>query len=325
MPLFNDDIFLGSAQTYIGTGAFPTSSVFIATISGTTMTVTQSVSGDPIQVGQWLNGAGVTTNTVITNSLGLNALNQQTYQLSISQTVGSATSMTSAGQGSFSDPSPMSLGVGPIGRAYFYDIVPQTLQLANIAASQTPAAAGNVSLTSGISTILVTRSNGQTVIQLDVPRAISITQVSAGTNRNFVISGYDYYGQAMTQTILSTTGATVTTLKAFYQVSGITVDGGTTTAVTVGTSDVFGIPIRVFDGSYIIDIGWAGAIATDPGTWVPAVTTSPATNATGDVRGTYKPSTASNGIKRLVFSIELPANISGPNANRVGALGVTQA
>ena len=52
---------------------------------------------------------------------------------------------------------------------------------------------------------------------------------------------------------------------------------------------------------------------------------APATTTTGDVRGTYTPATASNGIVRTVMGILLPAIAVGPNATRVGALGVTQA
>jgi hypothetical protein len=50
-----------------------------------------------------------------------------------------------------------------------------------------------------------------------------------------------------------------------------------------------------------------------------------ATTSTGDVRGTFTPTTASDGIKRLVMTIALPGIAVGPNATRVGALGVTQA
>jgi hypothetical protein len=50
-----------------------------------------------------------------------------------------------------------------------------------------------------------------------------------------------------------------------------------------------------------------------------------ATSTTGDVRGTYVPSSATNGIKRLVVVIALPGIATGPNATRTGALGVTQA
>ena len=53
--------------------------------------------------------------------------------------------------------------------------------------------------------------------------------------------------------------------------------------------------------------------------------TNPATSTTGDVRGTYTPSTATNGVRRLVLSLAVPAIAVGPNATRIGALGVNQA
>jgi hypothetical protein len=59
----------------------------------------------------------------------------------------------------------MDLGVGPLGRTYVWDCVPQALQTANIAASQTAAAAGGVTLTAGTSAKSIVNTYGQTVIQ----------------------------------------------------------------------------------------------------------------------------------------------------------------
>ena len=53
--------------------------------------------------------------------------------------------------------------------------------------------------------------------------------------------------------------------------------------------------------------------------------TNPATSTTGDVRGTYIPSSATNGSRRLVMAIAMPGIAVGPNSTRTGALGVTQA
>ena len=50
-----------------------------------------------------------------------------------------------------------------------------------------------------------------------------------------------------------------------------------------------------------------------------------ATTTTGDVRGTFAPSSAADGIKRAVVTVAVPGIAVGPNATRVGALGVTQA
>ena len=104
----------------------------------------------------------------------------------------------------------------------------------------------------------------------------------------------------------------------------MSVDGATGTAVTVGTTDKLGIPVRVIDAGYVVHTGWNNALGDDGGALTVAATAT-ATSITGDVRGTYTPSTASNGIKRLVMTIALPALAVGPNSTRTGALGVTQA
>src|SRR5690349_11052356 len=81
-----------------------------------------------------------------------------------------------------------------------YDVVPLTLQAANIAASQTPGSATNMTLTAGTGATSVT-FGGQTCVKLDVPRNIRITSAGNDTGITFTVSGFDQYGQAMTETI----------------------------------------------------------------------------------------------------------------------------
>jgi len=317
MPLFSDDLFLGAGATYMGTGNQSATAVISATISGTTMTVVQNLSGDALVVGQYITGSSVTANSYITANLGNNQ-----YTLSQSSTVGSATTMYAAGNALLGDPAPMSLGVGPLGRVYVWDTIPQTLQSANIAASQTASAAGNLTLTAGTSATSVVKSNGTTVIQLDVPRALTVN--CSTTARAFTVSGYDYYGQAMTEVItVATAGTAVTGNKAFYQIASVSI-AGSATACVVGTSDYLGLPVRAIDAGYVVSVGWANTLARDAGTFTAAATAT-ATSTTGDVRGTYKPSSASNGSNRLVMAIAVPAIAVGPNSTATGALGVTQA
>ena len=222
------------------------------------------------------------------------------------------------------DPAPMDIGVGPVGRIYVWDCVPAAKVANNLVASVTPAAAGALTVRAGTSVTAVVLSSGSTVYQFDVPRAVSVTQVTAGTARDFTVSGFDYYGQAMTETITSVAGSTVDGKKAFYQVSSVTVSGATTTAVTVGSSDVLGAPVRFNNKGYIARVGWNDTLAEDAATVVDADATT-ATATTGDVRGTVTPSSATDGTKRLVVAILLTAIQAGPNATRAGALGVTQA
>jgi hypothetical protein len=325
MPQYSDDLFLGAAQGYQGTGVYANSTTFTGSIATTTLTVTAMLSGDPITVGMWLGGANVGTAAYIT-AFGTGTGGTGTYTVSASQTAASAT-VVGAGNALLGDPAPMDVGVGPLGRVYIWDSVPQALVANNIAASQTPAAAGSLTLTAGTSVRSVVLNDGSTVLQLDCPRAVSVTTgAGSPTTRNFTVSGYDVYDQAMSEVIASSGSAStaVNGKKAFYQISGITVSGGTVVAITVGTTDILGCPVRILDNGYIVHAGYNNTLADNAGTAVAAVTAT-ATTTTGDVRGTFVPASATDGIKRLVLTIALPAIAVGPNATRTGAFGVTQA
>ena len=320
MPQYSDDLFLGPAQTYMGTGIRPYTTTFTGSMSGTTLTVTVLGQGAPITVGMYVDGSSVTDGTYIT-ALGTGTGGLGTYTINQSVTA-SSTAMTAHGNIAFDDPSPMDLGVGPLGRIYVWDVVPQAAVTNNVAASQAPSGAGSLTLTAGTSAKSITTAGGVTVIQLDCPRAIKVN--CSTTARAFTVSGYDYYGQAMSEVItVAVAGTAVTGKKAFFTISGVTIAGSATAAV-VGTSDVLGLPVRVFNVAYIASVKSNSTLAADTGTFV-AADTAVATTTTGDVRGTYTPATASDGIVRTVMGILLPGIAVGPNATRVGALGVTQA
>lgn len=320
MPQFSDDLFLGPAQTYMGTGIRPYTTTFTGSMSGTTLTVTALLQGSPIVVGMYVDGSSVTDGTYITAMVTGNG-GTGTYTINQSVTA-SSTTMYAHGNITFDDPAPMDLGVGPIGRVYVWDVIPQAAVTNNIAASQTAAGAGAVTLTAGTSVKSVVRTDGTTVLQLDLPRAVKVN--CATTARAFTVSGYDYYGQAMSEVItVAVAGTAVTGKKAFFQISGATI-AGSATAVVIGTSDVLGIPVRVLNAAYVASVKSNSTLAQDAGTFV-AADTATATTTTGDVRGTYVPATASDGTVRTVMTITLPGIAVGPNATRVGALGVTQA
>jgi len=321
MPQFSDDLFLGPAQTYMGTGIRPYTTTFTGSMSSTTLTVTALGQGSPITVGMYVDGSSVTDGTYITG-FGTGNGGLGTYTINQSVTA-SSTAMYAHGNILFDDPAPMDLGIGPIGRVYIWDVIPQAAVTNNIAASQTTTTAGQaVTLTAGTSAKSVVRTDGTTVIQLDLPRAVKVN--CSTTARAFTVSGYDYYGQAMSEVItVATAGTAVTGKKAFFQISGATI-AGSATAVVIGTSDVLGLPVRVFNVAYVASVKSNNTLAQDAGTFV-AADTAVATTGTGDVRGTYAPATASDGTVRTVMTIALPAIAVGPNATRVGALGVTQA
>lgn len=224
------------------------------------------------------------------------------------------------------NPAPMEAGVGPMGRVYVFDVVPLTLQAAGLASSQNPASGGSFTLTAGTGVTATTDEMGQRRYVLDTPRCVTIT--AAGANSaTYTVTGYDIYGQRMTQTLAAPSTSTVATTKAFKSIISVTNANATagTNGLTVGFNDKLGLPVRVTDAGYIVSVKWAGTLAADAGTFVAADTTSPATASTTDVRGCYTPSSAANGTRRLVMCIAVPAIGSGPQATRVGAFGVTQA
>jgi len=224
--------------------------------------------------------------------------------------------------------------------------VVSTTPLVGLAVGMTITVTGTNSGTSGLAagTYLVSATNGTTTFTLTTTAGAAITTTASGTNTgltfagtltavNVTVSGYDYYGQAMTSTFATSASSATSTnsLKAFYQVSSISVaaaNGGNSTnggQLSFGTSDTLGIPVRVFDAGYVVRVGWNNTLAANAGTFTAADLTNPATATTGDVRGTFLPAgTATNGSRRLVMAIAVPGIAVGPNATRQGALGVTQ-
>lgn len=323
MPQFSDDLFLGPAQTFMGTGNTNTEAVFAGSVTSTTLTITAQLSGEPISIGQYIGGTGVTAGSYVT-AFGTGSGGAGTYTLSASSSATGAINVFASGNALLGDPSPMDRGVGPMGRVFVWDVIPQALAASNIAAVQTTSSA--IALTAGTSVRSVTNANGQTVLQLDCARALSIVSGTGTlTNRNVTITGYDYYGQPMSEVIATGTvqSTTVNGKKAFYQILSATISGALGATIAIGTTDILGLPVRVIDAGYLVGLGWANASTRATGTFVQA-DTAVATTTTGDVRGTFVPSSVTNGTSRLVVTVACNAIMVGPNATRVGALGVNQ-
>lgn len=215
-------------------------------------------------------------------------------------------------------------GIGPMGRSYTFDVVPAALAANNIATSQTAAGAGNLTLTAGAGVTSVARADGYSVLQVDTPRNVRVTSGGNDTGLTFTVTGWDLYGQPMSEAITGASGAAAAGKKAFSQVYTVAASGATASNVTVGTGDVLGLPARLYDINHVISVKWASVLADDAATVVAGDATSPATTTTGDVRGTVDPSSATNGSRRLTVTYFLGGIASGPDATRAGALGVNQ-
>lgn len=196
------------------------------------------------------------------------------------------------------------VGTSPIA---VFNVVPLTKQSNNIAAAQIVSGApATVTLTAGTG-ITTTTINNTSYYALDCARCLTISGVTGVTAIAFTINGLDDFQQAQTQTITGPSGAaTVTTAKSFRYVQSITVSGNTTSNVSIGTSDTLGLPHRADSFSYLLSPNFNGTAITASTGFTAADTTSPATAATGDVRGTYALQSAADGTKRFVVAQFLP-------------------
>lgn len=171
-------------------------------------------------------------------------------------------------------------------------------------------------------------------VQLWNPQALSARAVAiypvSGTptgNITFTVSGYDIYGYPMSEAIALTSGSTQNTAvagkKAFKYIASVTPSATDTVTYSVGTTNIFGLPLRS-DNTGDIIVRYAATlnplILTVATGYVAAVNT-PATTTTGDVRGTYT-NTPSIGANRFVV-------VQSPYLYNVGSsaglFGVTQA
>jgi len=189
-----------------------------------------------------------------------------------------------------------------------YDVVPVALDADGICAQQTLAGAGSALINGAL-------ASGGTVT-LDVPRNVIVDAVGAAT-AVLTVTGTDVYGIPMSEAITLNGATAVAGKKAFKTITSVAASAAATDFF-VGTGDVFGLPIRADSRNYV-QTAWNSAFDTT-GTFVAAVTTSPATTTTGDVRGTFAPADAADASKRLTLYVFV-----ADDDTQTGLYGVTQA
>jgi len=254
---------------------------FTGVIASSILTVS-SLTGT-ISIGMTLTGTGVNTGTTIVNQLTGPAGGAGTYTVQGDDTT-SSTTITAQATGTSALAQPFGL-LGQPSSIYLWN--PQAI----------------------------------------ISRAVSIVPVSGTSTAAviFTVSGYDIYGVPMSEAITvptSTTTATTTKgAKAFKYIASVTPSVTNAITYSVGTTDIYGLPIRSDNfGDLAINYNATGITASTG--YVAAVTTSPATTTTGDVRGTYALQSAADASKRLVVrQFVTPANMG----SITGLFGVTQA
>ncbi len=157
-------------------------------------------------------------------------------------------------------------------------------------------------------------------------RCVEITGVNAGAGGNFIVNGWDIYGVPMSDLITVAAGInTVAGTKAFKYIKNVIPQFTDAQNYDVGTTDVFGFPLRSdsFDQTLIFD---DQTLITANTGYTAADATSPATNLTGDTRGTYALQTASDGVDKVTI-YQMPSfqqQVRTKPNNFVPLFGVTQ-
>ena len=119
----------------------------------------------------------------------------------------------------------------------------------------------------------------------------NITVVASAANaRTLTVTGYDYLGSKLVETITVNGTTTVQGVKAFQWVESVSLSSDTdTTTVDIGWGNKFGLPYK----GIAMDVEIKNnAIAANAGTFTAGLATATAETATNaDVRGTYLPVT----------------------------------
>lgn len=256
-----------------------------------------------------------------------------------------------------------------------YDIVPFQFNpaggftsLNNVVAVKNNAAvpaAGYLPLRAdGYVTTAIINADGTQGLQLDWPRVITVTVATANATAGtrVTVFGTDFYGMPMQHTyvieaqgnyptvnagppiVLTVPGKAFFTVTKVYISAAIPAAGGCT--VSLGASNIFGLPYYAKDIGAVAAVGWGGASELcvvaegDPlttlgvlvggaGNASPNAALVPATAITGDVRGLYGPSSIPDGVKNLTFTyyvrggntfLNQAASMNWPQYNAVTAV-----
>jgi hypothetical protein len=199
-------------------------------------------------------------------------------------------------------------------------------------ASYIPLTAGaNITVVSGVYNSITNTTD--TVYFFDTPRTVVIALGGGGAPSTiFTVWGFDQDDVFMTEQITVTNGNTVIGKKAFAGITRVWAASATTSTVSVGVSNIIGLPYVLNNVNRIIsgDFGIPTVITVIPATGIGtnytiADQTATATAITGDIRGTVLLPSAADGIKRLVVAWIMAGNSNDVNNQTYGTVyGVSQ-
>jgi hypothetical protein len=176
---------------------------------------------------------------------------------------------------------------------------PDVLDADGICAAQGAGGAANLNINGALA------SGGSAT--LDVPRGVQAVSAAAGDNtQTLTITGVDEYGKAMKETLALNGVTPVVGKKAFKKVTQVAISAASAGNITVGTTDILGLPVFVPSVAHVLKEMQDGAVAA-AGAFVGGIATANGSTATtGDVRGTYDPNAAADGARVFQLIVSLP-------------------
>lgn len=355
-PMNKDNTVTGSIPAHLNSPYFLLTDKIPAASTSTLLTVAGNAVSGTAFANVATASAGVTLNVPFyqfgTTTLVSNAICLDFGWGTLNCTSGSATATPSTGTLGIFYPGQW-IVVGSVGNAggtlplitQVVSVGATTITMANAAAATNataPVGSGNVFTTLGgnntatAHTPYLAAGLARILDPLQTTsRGVGILGVTGGTGGNVTIRGYDMYGQPQSEVIAVGAGATTTYSKKTYKwFLSATPAFSDAHNYTVLLSDVFGFAVRADRWEYT-NLFWNGAFLTASTGWLAGDQTSPATTATGDVRGTIQvgpagggtqaTATTANGSIRLAIFMTVPLyNLIAANPNNPAPLyGVT--
>lgn len=159
-----------------------------------------------------------------------------------------------------------------------------------------------------------------------IGRCLRFTSVGDDHLATALVVGVDVYGYTVHETVTLTNATIGTSKKALKAVISITPAGTLSGSnLSVGTSDVYGFPLGVYEAAQntvlppFVRINWNGTLISASTGYTAGVQTTPSAT-TGDTRGTYATQSASDGTKKLQVAVQpTPWNLTS-----AGLFGATQ-
>lgn len=221
-----------------------------------------------------------------------------------------------------------------------WNITPAPTGNANIVARTNAIADINklVLLGDNVATKLISQSNTPTYTQFDWPRVPTVTISTNNLNAplRVTVFGFDFYDNPMQHTYVvqnigtyptNSGGSLSSSAKAFYSVSQVSISGALTNGafISLGASDVLGLPYVVNNSGDISSIGWGNSSdLSDNSSVLSSPVVGIATLAAGTV---VVPCNAVLATSNIQVTRNTPGgalgNISVPSANIVPNVGFT--